>query len=90
VLAHPARYGLNDTWQWALCCEFREAGGDALELVTSSHSAEDTRRFAALAREFAFEASRGSDFHAPGESRAELGQLAALPGDLVPVWHRFV
>jgi predicted metal-dependent phosphoesterase TrpH len=89
VLAHPARYGRDAAWQWALCCAFRDAGGAALEIVTSSHSPDDARRFAALAREFSFEGSRGSDFHAPGESHAELGRLAPLPHDLVPVWHRF-
>jgi 3',5'-nucleoside bisphosphate phosphatase len=32
-------------------------------------------------------ASRGSDFHAPGESHTDLGDLPPLPSSLLPVWH---
>jgi hypothetical protein len=39
-----------------------------------------------MAEEFGLLASRGSDFHAPGESRIELGSLPDLPGRLAPVW----
>ena len=46
--------------------------------------------FAALAREMELEASRGSDFHGPGEAEnVELGVVAQLPPGLTPVWHRF-
>ena len=31
-------------------------------------------------------ASRGSDFHSPGESHTDLGALPDLPGKLTPVW----
>lgn len=90
VLAHPGRYKLNDTELWALLSAFREAGGSALEVVTSSHGAQDVGRFTELALEFGFEASRGSDFHGPGESHAELGRIGALPQRLTPVWRRYV
>ncbi|HEU0204815.1 MAG TPA: 3',5'-nucleoside bisphosphate phosphatase [Burkholderiaceae bacterium] len=90
AIAHPGRYKLNDTELWALATEFKEAGGTALEVVTSNHNVAETRRFADMAREFGFEASRGSDFHGPAESHAELGSIANLPLDLVPVWHRFL
>ncbi len=89
ILAHPARYRLSSTELWALFEQFREAGGVAVEVSTSSHSADDRRRFAQMAREFGLEASRGSDFHGPGESNAELGSAALLPRDLTPVWHRY-
>lgn len=90
VVAHPGRYKLNSTELWALFSEFREAGGQAIEVATSNHSADQVRRFAQLAREFEFEGSRGSDFHGPNESRAELGRGPHLPDALLPVWHRFV
>lgn len=90
VIAHPARYRLTPTELWALFCEFREAGGLAVEVATSSHSADDLKRFAQMAREFGLDGSRGSDFHGPNESHAELGQVAAVPYDIPPVWHRFV
>jgi 3',5'-nucleoside bisphosphate phosphatase len=91
IVAHPGRYRLNDLALHSLLEEFRELGGTAIEVSTSNHTEREMRRFADLAREFGFEASGGSDFHGPGESESvELGRVARLPSDLVPVWHRFV
>ena len=90
VLAHPGRYRLGDLKLHELVREFKEAGGVALEVVTSNHSREQVRQFAALALEMELEASRGSDFHGPGEAEnVELGVVAPLPPGLTPVWHRF-
>lgn len=86
VIAHPARYGFSANEEWALFSEFKALGGQAVEVVTSSHSAAEVLRYADTAREFGLAASRGSDFHSPDESRTELGQLPHLPGDLTPVW----
>jgi predicted metal-dependent phosphoesterase TrpH len=90
VIAHPGRYRLSETELWALAGEFRALGGVALEVVTSNHGAADTQRFADLALEFGFAASRGSDFHGPGESHAELGRVGALPYRLTPVWEQLL
>jgi hypothetical protein len=90
VLAHPGRYKLTETEMWALLAEFREHGGQALEVVTSNHGAAEMQRFAGLAQEFGFAVSRGSDFHGPGESHAELGRIAPMPYRLTPVWERFL
>jgi hypothetical protein len=89
VLAHPGRYRLTATELWTLLAEFRERGGEAIEVVTGSHGAADVQRFTELALEFGFDASRGSDFHGPGESAAELGRIDVLPYRLTPVWARF-
>jgi predicted metal-dependent phosphoesterase TrpH len=90
VIAHPGRYKFDDTAFAALFAEFKEAGGTAIEVATSNHGPDQVRRFAELARQFDFEASRGSDFHDPGEAHTELGRVARLPESLVPVWHRFL
>ena len=90
VLAHPGRYPFGNTEMWALVAEFRAAGGSAIEVVTSNHGVGDVQRFAELALEFGFAASRGSDFHGPGESTAELGRVDVLPYRLAPVWQDFV
>lgn len=90
VIAHPGRYRFTPTEQWALFSEFREAGGIGLEVATSAHTLQQVDEFAGCAREFGFEVSRGSDFHGPNESHAELGRVHAVPADLTPVWHRFV
>ena len=87
VVAHPGRYRLDETAMWAFMTEFREAGGEAIEVVTGSHTRAQYQRFARMAIEFGFRASRGSDFHDPEESRVDLGELPPLPDSTVPVWY---
>lgn len=86
VIAHPARYHFSPTVEYALFSEFKQHGGLGVEVVTGSHSAQEARRYADMAREFNLAASRGSDFHSPDESHIDLGKLAPLPDDLTPVW----
>lgn len=86
VIAHPARYGFTPTEEFALFTEFKNHGGQAVEVMTGSHSALEALEYADMAREFDLAASRGSDFHSPDESHTDLGTLPWLPGDLTPVW----
>lgn len=86
VIAHPARYDISPTVEYALFSEFKQHGGQAVEVITGSHTAAEAARYAAMAREFGLAASRGSDFHSPDESHTDLGQLPPLPTDLTPVW----
>ena len=86
VIAHPARYGFSPTEEYALFTEFKNHGGQAVEVVTGSHSAQEAIVYADMAREFDLAASRGSDFHSPDESHTDLGTLPWLPGNLTPVW----
>jgi predicted metal-dependent phosphoesterase TrpH len=87
VVAHPGRYNLTRTEMRKFLGEFRDGGGAGIEVVTSSHTPEQFLEYAILAKEFGFLASRGSDFHGPGESRVDLGKLPSLAADLKPVWH---
>lgn len=86
VLAHPGRYNLSAGAMDSLLQEFREAGGEAIEVVTGSHSTDQYAHFGALARHHGFAASRGSDFHGPDEG-AEFSSLPPLDPGLRPVWH---
>jgi 3',5'-nucleoside bisphosphate phosphatase len=87
VIAHPARYSrFTPTEEYALFTEFKAHGGQGVEVMTGSHSDAERIRYADMALEFGLLASRGSDFHAPEESRTELGSLPDLPGRLSPVW----
>ncbi len=90
VLAHPGRYTYDDTALHALFDVFKQLGGKGVEVVTGSHRPDQYQTYAAVARQYGFEASRGSDFHAPSESQVDLGTLPPLPADLVPVWHDMV
>ena len=65
---------------------FKAHGGQAVEVVTGSHSSADAVQYAGTALEFGLAASRGSDFHSPDESHTDLGSLPFLPGQLTPVW----
>ena len=62
-----------------LVAEFRDLGGDALEVVSPSHTPAQYTEFAALARAFGLKVSCGTDFHGPGESRLDFGDLPPLP-----------
>jgi predicted metal-dependent phosphoesterase TrpH len=86
VIAHPARYKFSANEELALFTEFKGHGGQGVEVVTGSHSIAESANYAAMALEFGLAASRGSDFHSPGESRTELGALPDLPAQLTPVW----
>lgn len=86
VIAHPARYRYTPTEEYALFSEFKQHGGQGVEVVTGSHTAAEYEKYAAMAQEFDLYASRGSDFHSPEESRTDLGTLPGLPGALKPIW----
>ncbi len=86
VIAHPGRYRFTPTEEYALFSEFVGHGGRGVEVITGSHGPSDFQKYADTALEFGLLASRGSDFHSPGESRADLGTLPDLPGQLTPVW----
>ncbi|KAG1258218.1 hypothetical protein G6F65_015652 [Rhizopus arrhizus] len=87
VIAHPGRYKYTPLQFAALFDEFLQLGGLGIEVNTGSHTAEEARQYAEVARRYGFLASRGSDFHSPKESRMDLGRLPPLPSDLKPVWH---
>jgi 3',5'-nucleoside bisphosphate phosphatase len=86
VIAHPGRYKLTNVELRALINEFRDLGGDALEVVSPSHTPAQYTEFAALARAFGLKGSCGTDFHGPGESRLDFGELPPLPAGVDPVW----
>jgi predicted metal-dependent phosphoesterase TrpH len=87
VIAHPARYGMTRTRLRRLIGEFREAGGEALEVVSGSHSKDEAFTMAKHTRDFSLRASLGSDYHGPETPWTELGRLSPLPDNSVPIWH---
>ncbi len=89
VLAHPGRYGLKPAFRNALLEEFQRLGGEAIEVVTGSHRPEEYATWRRIAEEYGFLASRGADYHGPGESPYEPGALPPLPASLKPVWSKW-
>lgn len=90
VVAHPGRYKMSGGDMRRFLDQFKEMGGQGLEVTCGSHSPDNVMHFARLARHYAFHASRGSDFHGPAESYVDLGKLPPLPEDLKPVWRLII
>ncbi len=86
VIAHPGRYALTDLQHDALIDSFRRLGGIGIEVITGSHTPDQYDVYARIARQAGLLASRGSDFHGPAESRADLGTLPLLPAGLPAIW----
>lgn len=89
VLAHPGRYGLKPLARATLLESFKSLGGEAIEVVTGSHRPEEYATWRRVAEEYGFMASRGADYHGPGESPVEPGRLPPLPATLTPVWTKW-
>lgn len=87
VIAHPARYRMTRSKLRHLLKAFIEVGGDAIEVVSGSHSRDDSFNMAKHAREFGLLASAGSDFHSPENPWVALGRLPVLPAGCHPIWH---
>ena len=86
VIAHPARYSLTGTRMRHLIGEFRELGGVGIEVISGSHSRDETFVYAQRARDAALLASAGSDYHGPEHPYMELGRLPNLPAGCTPIW----
>ena len=86
VLAHPGRYKVGREGMRELLGEFRDVGGHGIEVLSSSHTAEQNETFVRHARVFGLLASTGSDYHGPGESWVDLGDMPPLPLGAAPVW----
>jgi 3',5'-nucleoside bisphosphate phosphatase len=87
VIAHPGRCPFKNKKLKLLLNEFIELGGQAIEVVSATHSIHEVKRMTTIAQEFELYASIGSDFHNPNISWNKLGKLAPLPGQCAPVWN---
>jgi len=86
VIAHPGRYKVDGPGMRRLLAEFRDLGGDAIEVLSSSHTPAQYLEYATHARVFGLRASCGSDWHGPDESWMDFGDLPDMPAGVVPVW----
>jgi predicted metal-dependent phosphoesterase TrpH len=89
VLAHPGRYDLKPMMREEMLKDFKRLGGEAIEVVTGSHRPEQYALWQREALEHGFLASRGADYHGPGESPVEPGRLPELHASLRPVWTKW-
>ena len=89
AIAHPTRYKFPNAVLRKLITEFKQLGGQGLEVVSGTLPRSDLALCARLAKQFDLLASCGSDFHGPGESSVDLGRIEPLPDGLTPIWEAF-
>lgn len=82
VVAHPVWYADPEK----VIAQGVEAGLDGLEVVHSDHDGAATGLFARLADRYRLLRSAGSDFHAPGEGRKDVGSCRLGAAE----WERLV
>lgn len=87
-VAHPLRYKLTARWIRRLISEFKQAGGDGMEVAGCAQSPDQRQLLARWAVEFELYASAGSDFHYPA-GWIELGKGLHLPQTCKPIWDLF-
>lgn len=88
VVAHPGRYQLSNKWLKRLLVNFKQWGGDAMEVAQCQQAPNERSQLAAYALQFELLASQGSDFHQPC-SWIELGRRLWLPTGVAPVWQNW-
>ena len=89
VIAHPGRYKVSSTAMRRLLGEFRDAGGDGIEVLSPSHTPAQFAEYSTYARVFGMAASCGSDYHGPGEGWMDLGDLPDMPAGVTPIWSKW-
>lgn len=89
VIAHPAIYKFTSNKLNRLISDFKQAGGQAIEVVNQPRHCADINGMAQRAVKNELYASMGSDFHRPEHSWRGLGWLAPLPQTVKPVWELF-
>jgi predicted metal-dependent phosphoesterase TrpH len=89
VIAHPLKYRFTRMKLRRLVIDFREAGGQAIEVLSGRQTPDQTGQLQRLANEFQLEVSAGSDFHRDGPYSPALGiELSRLQSPL-GVWQRW-
>lgn len=89
VLAHPDRYRLSRARLSKLLEEFREAGGEAMEVSYSNLNPDVLRSLGELCTSYGLWASAGSDFHTPAREWMDIGRIRHLPASCRDraIWH---
>lgn len=87
-VAHPLRYKFTARWVRRLIEEFKQAGGDGIEVAGCGQTPDQRQLLARWATEFDLYSSAGSDFHYPA-GWIELGKGLALPAQCKPIWDLF-
>ncbi len=89
VIAHPKVYKMTSRKLNFLIADFKQAGGQAIEVVNQPRLSSEITGMADRANAHGLAASLGSDFHRPEHHWRGLGWLAPMPSNVMPVWMLF-
>ncbi|MDX1353407.1 MAG: PHP domain-containing protein [Thiomicrorhabdus sp.] len=89
VIAHPAIYKFTSNKLNRMIDDFKNAGGQAIEVVNQPRHSADITGMAQRAVTHDLYASMGSDFHRLEHNWRGLGWLAPMPQNVKPVWALF-
>lgn len=88
TIAHPLRYKMTSRWIRRLITDFKQAGGDGIEVSGCGQTLDQRQLLTRWTKEFDLYASVGSDFHYP-TGWIELGKSLELPKECKPIWNLF-
>ena len=86
VLAHPKRYEITHKNLLRLISEFKEWGGEAMEVSGAMQAEGERELLASLCKKHELYASCGSDFHRE-RNYVDLGINLQIPQLATPIWH---
>jgi len=89
VLAHPHKYKLTRSKLIKLLDDFKEAGGQGMEVLSGSQGKDITEILRDICVQKNLLASMGSDFHSTSTPWCKPGMHAHLPLACTPVWSVF-
>ena len=89
VIAHPLKYKLTNTKLIELLTDFKQAGGEGIEVVSTDAQTTDINLLADVCVDFSLCASTGSDFHNDKSSRVGIGMQRPVPKSCTPIWDKW-
>ncbi|QLB13056.1 hypothetical protein EV697_102260 [Bisgaardia hudsonensis] len=89
IIAHPLRYNMTTKWLKKLITDFKNWGGDGIEVSGCGQTKDQRQLIARWANEYQLLASVGSDFHFPC-AWIELGKSLELPENCQPIWEKLM
>ncbi len=88
VIAHPFHYDMTTKWLRRLTSEFKQSGGDGMEVQHPNLAKAKHDLMCKIALENDLMGSAGSDFHGPSRW-TELGRRLNIPNTITPIWSKF-
>jgi len=86
VIAHPRKYKMSLTRLRELIVDFKELGGEGIEVVVSGRKQGEIGLLCDLCQRFQLKGSVGSDFHTTRFPWADLGRVPPLPTSVSAIW----